>query len=354
MTVSAYPQPFGPFTLLGEIARGGMAEVHYAVRTGQSERVFAIKRILPQYNSDPNFRRFFAAETELSLALRHPQVVETLEAGEVDHTPYLVMEYLHGRALNRLLYAIGTQGKRLPVPFAVYIALQALAGLDYIHNAHDSRGREMGVVLCDLSPSNIIVSYDGRIKIIDFGIATSRLKFFEQIGMLKGKKNYMSPEQLRGLPLDHRADIFAMGLCVFELLTAEAVFTGKSEFEVEEAVRSGRLPQVRDRISNLPQGFEATLRRALEVDPSNRYPNAGEFARALAPFGQLGKGNAIGAAELARVLHFYVGGLIKQDDTRLAEVLGRMERPQAPASPTANAMESSTPPALSPHGPRER
>lgn len=279
------------------------------------------------------------------MALRNPQVVEAIDTGEVDRTPYLAMEYIHGRALNRLLYAIGTHGKRLPVPFAAYIAIQALEGLQYIHHARDSHGREMGVVICDLSPSNIMVAYDGSVKIIDFGIATSRLKFFEQIGMLKGKKNYMSPEQLRGLPLDHRADIFAMGLCIFELLTAEAVFSGKSEFEVEEAVRSGRLPTLGERAPNLPPGLEAVVRRALELDPNQRYADASEFARALAPFARLGKGTPVGAEDLAKVLKFYVPQLARQDDARLSEVLARIRRPgSAAASPVPARPAPAAPP----------
>ncbi|HLL55971.1 MAG TPA: serine/threonine-protein kinase, partial [Myxococcaceae bacterium] len=283
-----------------------MAEVHFAIRREEMQRVFAIKRILPQHAADPSFRRFFSAEIELSKSLHHPAVVETIDHGEVDRSPFLAMEYIHGRALNRLLYALGAQGRRLPVPFAVYIAMKALDGLDYIHHARDPEGRRIDAVICDISPSNIMVGYDGSIKLIDFGIATSRLRFFEQIGMLKGKKNYMSPEQLRGLPLDHRADIFAMGLCLFELITAQAVFSGKSDFEVEEAVRSGKLPQLSERAPNLPAGLEEVVHRAVALSPDERYSSAGDFARALEPYAKLGKGNAVGPKELAKVLPVYI------------------------------------------------
>ncbi len=311
--------------------------MHFAIRRDDTKRVFAIKRILPQHAADPSFRRFFSAEIELSRSLHHASVVETLDFGEVDRSPFLTMEYIHGRALNRLLYALGAQGRRLPVPFAVYIAMKALEGLDYIHHARDTEGRQIDAVICDISPSNIMVGYDGSIKLIDFGIATSRLRFFEQIGMLKGKKNYMSPEQLRGLPLDHRADIFAMGLCLYELITAQAVFSGKSDFEVEEAVRSGRLPPLSDRAPNLPAGLEDVVNRALALSPDERYPSAGEFARALEPFARLGKGNPVGPKELAKVLPVYIASMIKQDDQRLSDVLARIERSTEPAWPNPEA-----------------
>lgn len=329
MSAVSYPLSFGSYELLGEISRGGMAEVHFAIRrSDKPQRVYAIKRILPQHASDPAFRRFFSAEIELSKSLQHPSVVATIDYGEVDRSPFLAMEYIHGRALNRLLYALGAQGRRLPVPFAVYIAMKSLEGLEYIHHARDPQGRRIDAVICDISPSNIMVGYDGSIKLIDFGIATSRLRFFEQIGMLKGKKNYMSPEQLRGLPLDHRADIFAMGLCLFELITAQAVFSGKSDFEVEEAVRSGRLPTLSERVANLPHGLEDVVQRALALSPTDRYASAGEFARALEPFARLGKGTPVGPQELSKVLPVYIAGMIKQDDQRLADVLARIEHQQ--------------------------
>lgn len=314
------PQLFGPYVLLGEIARGGMADVQFAVHQDDPSRILALKRILPQFAQDANYRRFFAAEAELSRHLVHPRVVRAVDAGEFEKTPFLAMEYVHGRALNRLLYAVGSVGKRLPVPFAIALALQTLDGLEYIHHATDRAGRDLGVVLCDLSPSNILVGYDGQVKLIDFGIATSRVRFSEQIGMLKGKKNYMSPEQLRGLPLDGRSDLFSMGLCVLELLTAQAMFTGKSEFEIEEAVRSGRIPNLAERLAPLPQALEPLIRRALESNPASRYPSARAFAEALTPFSRTGKGEPVRAEGIAKLVRGYLGPAVAKDDARLAEV----------------------------------
>lgn len=322
---------FGPFRLLGEISRGGMAEVQYAVQ-GDSREVLAIKRILPEHADKPSFRRFFAAEVELTRALHHPKTVRAVDAGEIDGVPYLAMEYIHGRALNKVLSFLSTQGKRLPVPYAVYIAIQALEGLDYVHHAMHPDGRPLEAVLCDISPSNLMLGYDGRVVLIDFGIATSQARFFEQIGMLKGKKNYMAPEQLRGLPLDKRADIFSLGICLIELITAHSLFAGKSEFEIEESIRSGKLPSFVENAPPLPPGLEERIRRAVAVDPAERYPNAGEFAAALAPFARLGKGAPVTGADLGRLLALYLVPLKEQDDRQLAAVMGRLNQTSSAAA----------------------
>ncbi len=298
-----------------------MAEVQYAIRRQQDQvpQLVAVKRILGQYVEDQNFRRFFAAEAELTRALKHPNVVDAFDAGSVEDQPYIAMEYIHGRALNRVLYLINIQGKRLPIPYAVFIAMQAAEALDYVHRAVDDRGRPLNAILCDISPSNVMLAYDGRVKLIDFGIATSQVKFFEQIGMLKGKKNYMAPEQLRGLPLDHRADIFSLGLCLIELLTGEALFVGKSEFEVEESVRSGRLPTYKERVPNLSPDLNAVIERSLAMDPEQRFATAGEFAQALRPFAKLSKGPVQGA-DLAKVLALYLTQQLAKDNERLAAI----------------------------------
>ncbi len=319
---------FGPYQLLGEIARGGMAEVQFAVRRGEPDApLIALKRILPQFVQDPSFRRFFTAEARLSLSLHHEHVVRTVDAGEVDGQPYLALEYVHGRALNRILHALAVEGKKLPLPYGVHLAVKVLEGIHHVHEATDPAGRPLNAVLCDISPSNIMVGYDGRLKLIDFGIATSNLKLFEQIGLLKGKKTYMAPEQLRGLPLDRRADLFAMGICLVEFLSSRPLFAARSEFEVEEMVRTGKLPPLQERTGELPPALLETLSRALQFEPRDRFPTAEAFAEQLRPFARLGKGNPIQQADLARVIGLYVRPFVAQDDQRLAEALARAGRP---------------------------
>lgn len=322
-------QSFGRYELLGEIARGGMAEVVYAAKRptgdtlapGTRPPLVALKRILANYAQDPGFRRYFAAEIDLARTLQHPNVVETLDWGEVDGAPFLVMEYIHGRSLSRINYAIASQGKRLPLPYAVHVIVQALEGLDHVHTAVDASGRPLDIILCDISLSNIMVGYDGRVKLIDFGIATSRIKFSEQIGLLKGKKNYMGPEQLRGLPLDQRADLFSIGICLFELLASQSPFAGKSEFEVEETVRTGLLSSLAEKDNSIPPPLRAVLSRALSAEPNDRFQTAREFAEALRPFARLGSGGSLTQAALAKVLALLVGQMLARDHLQLQQVL---------------------------------
>lgn len=313
------PETFGPYLLMGKIADGGMAQVHHAVRADAPERVFALKRILPRHAADPEFRRFFALERGLTCALHHPNIVEAFDSGTIDDTPYLAMEYIHGRALNRILSVARQLGRRLPVPHGVAIAIQALRGLDYVHQAKDAEGREIGAVLCDISPSNLMVSYEGRVKLIDFGIASSRFKFIEQLGMLRGKKNYLAPEQLRGLPLDARADIYAMAVCLVEILTSQPLFQHKTEFEMEEAIRSGKLPRFADRVA-LPPPLLDLLSAALASHPQDRPATAAAFADALEPFAQLPSGAPVGTAELARAVETFLGGAREEDDALLRRI----------------------------------
>src|SRR5262249_39668098 len=152
--------PFGEYELLDELSRGGMAQVHYAIKRRDPQRkLFALKTILPQYASDSNFRRFFSAEIDLTRALNHPNIVRVTDWGDVDGQPYFAMEYIHGRSLNRILQNFAQQGKRLPVPHATYVAIQALEGLEHAHQATDAQGRPLHIVMCDISTSNLMVGY---------------------------------------------------------------------------------------------------------------------------------------------------------------------------------------------------
>lgn len=311
------PETFGPYLLIGKIADGGMAQVHHAIRRSAPEQIFALKRILPKHAADPEFRRFFALERGLTCALHHPNIVEAFDSGTIDDTPYLAMEYIHGRALNRILAVARGLGRRLPLPQGVAIAIEALRGLDYVHHARDGQGREIGAVLCDISPSNVMVAYDGQVKLIDFGIASSRFKFIEQLGMLRGKKNYLAPEQLRGLPIDGRADLYAMAVCLVEILTSQPLFQHRTEFEMEEAIRSGRLPRWSDRLPSAPPTLLRLLDQALSPRPEDRPSTAAAFAEALAPFARLPGGQPVGQAEISSAVETFLAGARQDDDLLL-------------------------------------
>lgn len=315
-------QAFGPYTLLGEIARGGMAEVLFARRNDTpTGELCALKRILPIHRNEPTFMRFFQAEAQLALQLKHQNLVETLEAGEVDGIPYLAMEYLHGRSLSRLIQAFSTRATRLALCYGAYVGVRALAGLEAAHQARDAAGNPLCAVLCDISPSNVVIRYDGEVKLIDFGIAVSRAKLMEQIGWLKGKKHFMAPEQLRGMPVGPPADVFSLGLTLLNLFAGAPVRAEKSEFELEEAIRQARLPRLDALRPEVPLALADVLARALAKEPGDRYPSALEFAAALAPFACLGKGQPVTAADFAKVLAAFVPSLKVEDDIRLGQVL---------------------------------
>ncbi len=314
------PENFGPYLLLGKLADGGMAHLHHAVHRERPERVLALKRILPKHAEDPEFRRFFALERGLSCALSHPNVVQAVDEGTVDGTPYLAMEYIHGRALSRILTLARQLNRRLPLPHGVALGVQALAGLEYVHHARTRDGTELGAVLCDLSPSNMMVGYDGVLKLIDFGIASSRFKYIEQLGMLRGKKNYLAPEQLRGQPLDLRADLYAAAVCLVEILTSQPLFQHKSEFEMEEALRTGHLPSFTDRIPDFPPALAEVIGRALSLQPEDRYPSAAEFARALIPFTLTARGEPVGPPQIAQAIQPFVSAARREDDAHLARI----------------------------------
>ncbi len=339
--VSAWGETFGRYRLLGELAQGGMAEVHYAVRLDDPAlNLLAVKRALPALAENPDYRTYFETEMALARELRHPKLVQFVDCGLVGQVPFLALEYVHGRGLHRILKSLRAQRKRLPLPCAAYIAKEILEALDYVHQARDSAGRPLYVVQCDVSPSNILVSWEGEAKLIDFGIANSSLHALEQIGVLKGKKSYMAPEQLRGLPLDHRADIFSMGACLYELLTGESLFARDGgEFAIEEAVRTGSVRPLSKSVPGLPEGLDDVFLRAMAVDRDQRFSSAGEFAAELEPFARLGRGEPMTPQVFARILRSSVDELIREDDRRVEELL----RKTPPQDPTQVGDEDRTP-----------
>jgi eukaryotic-like serine/threonine-protein kinase len=314
-------EAFGPYLLLGEIARGGMAEVQWAVPADGSEGLFALKRILRHFVSDPTYVRYFDSEITLTQALHHPRVVKTMGSGTANGLRYLALEYVHGRALSRILHWLRNEGKRLPVPHAVYLAVCTLEGLDYLHNARDPSGNPLRLVLCDLSLSNVLLSYSGEVKLIDFGIASSTAGFYGQIGASRGKKSYMSPEQLRGLALDPRTDVYAMGICFYELLSGAMSFDGLSEFEIEERTRTGNLPFLTSPPAGVSAPLFAVVAKAVSYKPEDRFQSAAEFADALRPYAKLGKGRPVGNDDLRNVLSVLLKSQVAEDEARMQAVL---------------------------------
>lgn len=275
------PVAFGRYYLLGMIARGGMAEVYRAKPQLGPRRLLAIKVMRPQLAREARFVDMFHREGKLALMLQNRCIVETLELGQHDGRHFITMEYIGGRDLTQVLRRCQETQQRIPVPHAVYIAARIAEGLHFAHTLPGPDGRPLNIVNRDVSPSNVRLSYDGDVKLLDFGIAQALVKFTSEIGILKGKFSYMSPEQIRGMPLDARTDVFSAGIILHEMLTTEKLFRGDTEFALMEKVRKAEVPAPSDFNRRVTAELDAICLKALSRDVADRYQSAAQFAAAL-------------------------------------------------------------------------
>ncbi len=272
------------FELIAELASGGMATVYLARLSGAGgfQRFVAIKRLHPHLANDQDFIQMFLDEARLAARLHHPNVVPIVEIGESPEGYYLVMEYIEGDTLARLLARSVQAGKSLPAKAGIRILLDTLAGLHAAHELLDDDGKPLKIVHRDVSPQNILVSVDGSARITDFGVAraASRLST-TRTGQLKGKLAYMAPEQARGKDVDRRADIFAMGIVVWETLAQRRLFKGEGEADTLNRVLYEPIPLLRSANPMMPQQLEELCSKALERDPDKRFDTCLDFAEAL-------------------------------------------------------------------------
>lgn len=275
------PVPFGKYYLLGLIARGGMAEVYRARGLADARRLLAVKVMRPQLAREARFIDMFHREGKLALLLRNRCIVETHELGQHDGRHYIAMEYIGGRDLTQVLRRCQETQQRIPVPHAVYIAARIAEGLHFAHTLADAAGRPLNIVNRDVSPSNVRLSYEGDVKLLDFGIAQALMKFTSEIGILKGKFSYMSPEQIRGMPLDARTDVFSAGIILHEMLTTEKLFRGDTEFALMEKVRKAEVPPPSHFNRRVTPELDAISLKALARDVADRYQTAAQLAADL-------------------------------------------------------------------------
>lgn len=283
----AAPITFGKYLLLDRINVGGMAEVFKAKTFGIEgfERIIAIKRILPNMADDEEFINMFVDEARIAVELSHANIVQIYELGKFENQYYIAMEYVSGKDLRQLLDRYRKKGKVLPVPAAAYITSRICEGLDYAHRKKNPAGRELNVIHRDVSPQNILVSYEGAVKITDFGIAKAEDRASKtQAGVLKGKFGYMSPEQVRGLEIDHRSDIFAVGILLYEMVTGKRLFIGESDFSTLERVRKAEVVPPTEHNPELPAEFEQVVMRTLARERDERYQWASELLDDLQQF----------------------------------------------------------------------
>ncbi len=246
------PQAFGPYELTERINIGGMAEV-FRANDRAHQRLVAIKRILPSIAEDEEFIQMFRDEAAITSQLDHPNIAKIYDVGKVDLSYYLALEFVSGKDLRVIFDRAARAKEPIPLDFVVYAIIETAEGLDYAHHRKDAKGKPLGVVHRDVSPQNVLVSFDGDIKIIDFGIAKAAGKLTRtQVGTIKGKFGYMSPEQVRGLPIDQRSDVFSLGICLWELLTLERLFAGDNEIVIMEKIRSCEIPSLSAKAPNVP------------------------------------------------------------------------------------------------------
>jgi TonB family protein len=282
------PEPagdrFGQYTLLERIAVGGMAEVWKARMRGVEgfQKTVAIKKILPHMTDNADFVGMFIDEAKLAAQLSHPNIIHIYDLGKIGSDFYIAMEYVEGKDLRSLLNAARQRGKPLPLGLALLIAMRLASALDYAHRKRDFEGHVMGLVHRDVSPQNVLISYDGDVKLCDFGIAKAVSKVGQtQMGALKGKLQYMSPEQARGTQVDARSDIFSLGTVLFEMLTGQRLFDGDSEMSVLEAVRQVRVRSPRQVDPVIPREVDELVMHALAGRPEDRFQTAGELEQRL-------------------------------------------------------------------------
>jgi hypothetical protein len=277
-------QMLGRFRVIRRLAVGGMAEIYLARQTGVGlegfEKLVVIKRILPQHALDPELLRMFLDEAALSATLTNPHVTELYDVGKLDgadEAPFFAMEYVHGANLRELMLAHAKRAAGLlPLEHAIGIVAAAAAGLHYAHEKRGPDGAPLHIVHRDVSPSNVLVSYDGAVKVSDFGIAKWALRRTQtQEGALKGKFGYMSPEQCRGKPLDARSDVFALGTILYELTTGESPFAAEADFEILNKIVGGPPEPPRWKGDRpYPAALAAIVMRALAAEPAERTPTA--------------------------------------------------------------------------------
>lgn len=272
------------FELVAELASGGMATVYLARLSAVAgfQRLYAIKRLHPHLQREQEFVDMFLDEARLAARIHHPNVVSILEVGESKRGYYLVMEYIEGDTVAHLLAKSAQKQSKLPVEVTVRIALDALAGLDAAHELKDDHDQPLEVVHRDVSPQNILVGIDGTTRITDFGVARAAARLTTtRTGQLKGKLAYMAPEQARGQGVDRRADLFALGIVLWEALAMKRLFKGDGEAETLSRVLSEPIPKLRTLVPTLPAGIEAVVMKALERDPEKRFATASDFSEAL-------------------------------------------------------------------------
>lgn len=280
----AVGERLGRYELIELLGAGGMAEVFRARCRGPGgfQRTVVVKRILPANSRDPSFAQMFVAEAKLLGMLHHPNVIQAYDFGESAGTLFLVLEYVEGPSLGQTLSVLRGAGRHMPVGVACQVARDICLALDHVHNLRDADGAPLNVVHRDVTPSNILLTATGAAKLLDFGVAKYRAsQAGSQVGTIKGKPAYLAPETLEKQSIDHRGDIFSLGVVLYELLTAQPLFDGDNHQAIFYRLLNMEIPPPSRARRDIPGELDAIVLKALERDPGRRYQSAQEMARDL-------------------------------------------------------------------------
>jgi serine/threonine protein kinase len=274
----------GKYRVVRRLATGGMAEIYLAEARGIEgfAKHVVLKCILPQYASSETFVRLFLNEARVTASLDHPNIAGVYDIGEVSGTYFFAMEYLHGEDLGHILRELSARGARLPLEHALTIGTGVAAGLHAAHEKHGNDGRALGIVHRDVSPSNVVVTFDGGVKLVDFGVAKLTAEAeLTRTGTIRGKVSYMSPEQCNNDPVDRRSDVFSLGVLLYELTTLSRLFRADSDAATLRLVLETKVPPPSSRVADYPPELERVLLQALSRDRQARFASARELQLAL-------------------------------------------------------------------------
>lgn len=275
------------YQVIERIDAGGMAEVFKAESTSMQgfQKLVAIKRVLPTLTKNERFVRMFLDEAKVSLHLNHTNCVQVFDLGIADGTYFIVMEYINGTDMKKVLEQLARDGTMMPVEQAVYMAIEICKGLSHAHNKLDLEGQPLHIVHRDISPPNVLLSREGEVKITDFGLAKAQSQVeTTDPGVVKGKFGYLSPEAAHGEAVDLRTDVFAVGILLWEMLIGKRLFLGKSDYDTLRLVQEARIPSMQEYRSDIPHQLAQIVERALARDINYRYQDCRTLAEALAEF----------------------------------------------------------------------
>ncbi|MCA9550812.1 MAG: serine/threonine protein kinase [Myxococcales bacterium] len=340
--MSNFPPQIGRYQVLGILGTGGMAEVLLARVVGPSgfQRPVVIKRILPHLARAEHFRNMFLDEARIVAGISHQNVVHVHELCQDDGELFMVMEYLEGESAAGLARRLSSKRKLLSFGLAAHIVAEAADGLHAAHNLRDPSGRFQNLVHRDVSPANIFVSYDGGVKILDFGIAVAADRVARtEAGQVKGKYAYMSPEQCRGKALDRRSDIFSLGTVLYEISTCRRLFKRDSDMLTLQAICAEAVVPPSELVANYPAALEAVVMKALAKDKADRYQSALEMRRELLEVSRLLNEGKVPEESLGRVMHKLFEERIEQKHALLSRIESGSEVTAVPLAEADSSVE---------------